>query len=289
MELAVLALLLVIVGGALIWDRVTQRGYVAQVQADWQQAGRAIIAGPVGVICHGSRPPGTTPERVLGALGVADDQLIFSGNRAAVHDLAASLAAIRWIGLRTHVKVSWNRRIESRVLRVHLNLPGGWRVYTFSDGPVETFAQQVVAACGVTLHDVGEGFEDFGPAPAVYLVQDAAGDWTPALADPLELAMPPPDWDGLRHTLYLAPDRLLFDWTHAFPLADIRRVSLYAKGDALNPFEYGLLRVDYSRDGAPRAAAFLLHHASDWAGIIEQRTNIPVTRRVINVKRQAAS
>ncbi len=285
MELLVLTLLLVIVAGALIWDRHTQREYVARVQADWQDAGRSITAGPVGVICHGSRPPGITTERLLGALGVAGDHLLFTGNRSAAFDLDAPLAAIRWIGLRTHVKVSWNRRIESRVLRVHLELPGGWRVYTFADGPVEVFAQQVADACGLPVQDVGEGFEDFGPAPAVYLVHDAAGDWVPALAGSLDLTTPPPDWDGLRHTLYLAPDRLLFDWAHAIPLADVRRVSLYAQGDALNPFDHSLLRVDYTRGGTPRAAGFLLHHGGDWAGIIEQRTAIPVTRRTVNVKR----
>jgi hypothetical protein len=105
---------------------------------------------------------------------------------------------------------------------------------------------------------MGEQFEDFGPEPAVYLVQDAAGNWQRVTPD-----SPPPDQSGWQYALYLAPDRLLYGGQHAVPLAAIRRVDMHAVG-RLNPFPENLLKIEFAYgDGGTRVIGFLLPNAGD--------------------------
>jgi hypothetical protein len=262
------------IGTALYWDQFTQRAHVTRLRQAW--ADHTVSVAPIGTICHGDRPPLHGSRRVFGALALVDDRLTFTGHRDPLHDFAAPVATIRWIGLRSRYKTAWNRRVELPELVVHAETPAGWRVYTFTEGPLARFAEQFGQQTGLPVHEMGEKFEDFGPEPAVYLVQDARGDWqrrTPAWFDP---AAPPPDWDGLSHTLYLAPDRLLYDWLNPVPLATIRRVDMLAKG-GLNPFSENLLKIETTaEDGEPRVMGFLLPNAGDWAGVIEQRIDTPV-------------
>jgi hypothetical protein len=51
---------------------------------------------------------------------------------------------------------------------------------------------------------------------------------------------------------------------------------MYAAGK-LNPFSENLLQIEHvTVDGDLRVTGFLLANAGDWAGVIEQRINIPV-------------
>jgi len=82
MEIVILALVLAAVGVALAWDQVTQRSHVGQVRTHWDGRGRAVQVGPIGTIGHADRLSTRPGERVFGALGVVDGQLVFSGATA---------------------------------------------------------------------------------------------------------------------------------------------------------------------------------------------------------------
>ncbi len=273
MEIFVIILLAAGVGAALYWDQYTQRAHIMRLRDAW--ADRAVAVPPVGTISYGDFPPRHSTRRVYGALALVDDCLTFTGHRESLHDCAVPVASLRWIGLRARYKNTWNRRIATPELIVHADTPAGWRVYTFTDGALKRFADQVAQTIGLTMHDMDETFEDFGPEPAVHLNQDALGNWQRLTPETFDPAAPPPDWDGLRHTLYLAPDRLLYDWQHAIPLDTIRRIDMHAAGK-LNPFSENLLKIEHTADGEPRVTGFLLPNVGDWAGIIEQHISAPV-------------
>ncbi len=289
MEIALLTVLLIAVGGGLWWDRQSQRAHARRLGETWTRD-RRVIAPPVGVICRGDRPSVLGRDTVLGALGAADDRVIFEGQRRADYNLDAPLAWLRWIGLGVRVKVSWNRRIEYPMLRLHLETPEGWRAYTFSDGPVEEVGRAIARAAGLRLEEIGEAREDFGPAPTVYLKRDEAGRWRASEPAAFKLDHIPPGWDGLSQTLYLAPGRLVYDWRVLFALDALRRVDVFPPGHEENPFPQHLLRLEYDTPGAARAlAAFPLFNAGDWAGILERRSRARVVHHSPRTASESAS
>lgn len=275
-ELIILAIL--ILGGALLWDQTTQRRHTARVRQRWAASGPDTAPLVTGTICHGHYPPSAIPQRIFGALGLVEGQVTFSGHRADTLDFTQPVDAIRWIGLRTIVKLAWSRRIEWPELVIHAETPGGWRVYTFTEGAITTLADHIAAAAGLTVQAMGETFEDFGPSPAIYLAQNYAGEWHRVTPASVTLDDPAPEGDPHAHMLYLAPDRLLYNWQHPIPLAAIRRADVYARRglSKLNPFDEHLLRVEYETGGTRHIAGFLIRQAGDWAGILEHRLDVPV-------------
>ena len=259
--IVLLTVLVLALGGALLWDRFSQQRHVARLA---QKMDAPVVAGPAGVICHGDLPPGNVPHRITGALVVSAEQFVFAGQRVADFDVTVPLTAIRWVGVRTNVTPKWTRMIETRALVVHLETDAGWRVYTFTDGQPEELGRRLAEAAGVPLHNVGTAYEDFGPVYAGRLELDSAGGWR--VLDRVDFADLPPDWDSFRNTLYLAPDRLLYDWQHPVLVADMRQVDAYSAGHMGNPFDEELLRVEYETpDGTLHVAGFLVRDAADWA------------------------
>lgn len=282
MEIALLVLLLAIIGAALAWDLLAQRRHVLRTVAAWTRAGQTVQAGPLGTISRGdllARPPG---YRAFGTLAVVGGRLVFAGHRTNALDSAVPLEVVRWIGLRTRVKTAWNRRIETPELVVHSEEADGWHVTAFIEGPLEAFAAQLGALTGLPVQVVGEAYEDFGPAPAVYVVPEGEKGWRPGVAGQPDPRALPPDWMETARWLYLAPDRLLFDRTHTILLARIRRVVVTERGvrPKENPFGDNLLRVEYEdASGARCVAGFVVRNAGDWAGVLEARARVPVLVR----------
>ena len=135
MEIALLALLLIVVGVALAWDLLAQRRHIARTASAWTQAGQSVQAGPLGTICRGDRLARVPSNRAFGMLAVVDGRLVFAGHRTDALDRAVPLEAVRWIGLRTRVKTAWNRRIETPELVIHSEETDGWHVTAFIEGP----------------------------------------------------------------------------------------------------------------------------------------------------------
>ena len=130
MEIPLIILALLVIGGALVWDQASQYRHVGHIRQHWANAERDVTIMPIRTICHGQHPPGATTERIVGALGVVDHAITFNGQRANTFDFGTPLDAIRWMGQRTIVKRSWNKRVEWPELIIHAETAAGWRVYT---------------------------------------------------------------------------------------------------------------------------------------------------------------
>jgi hypothetical protein len=172
MEIVFIILLMIGLAAALFWDRRSQDQHVARTGEAWAAA-HEITLGPVGTICHGDRPPGLQP-RIFGALALTADRLLFAGQRVTDYDLDAPPDWVRWVGVRTNIEPKGRRMFRRRGLVVHLETPDGWRVYTFTDlRDPQAFAAGLAALTGLEMHDIDTAYEDFGPAPARFLRQDA--------------------------------------------------------------------------------------------------------------------
>lgn len=181
------------------------KGFVRRTQTEWARAGRVIHWGPVSAVCTASLP-GWSGGGIDGALGLVDGGLVFAGRRASACDGALPFEALRWVGLRR--ARGWGR--GGRRLAVHAERSGRWHVAVFALDEIASFAEALAAHAGLPLEDAGAGREDFGPDRALRLVEDVYGEWHA-------------EREG---TLYLAPDRLLFDWRDAILLDTIEQIGV---------------------------------------------------------------
>lgn len=243
-------------GGGWWWQRRRRRAHVIRVRTAWVRTGLVVRYGPVGVVCHGLRPRCTYGRGVSGAAGIAGDALTFEGQGRSAFNMRVALEQVQRLSLVT-IALPASRR--ARALAVHYDSPDGWRVATFSGQDIPELAGALSGACALPLHDAGEGRDDFGPARATRMIQDIYGEWTP-------------EREG---ALYLAPDRLLFEWREAMPLAAMARLDVYHGGGGRRAG--ALLRVEYAApDGAHQAAGFLVDHAGRWAEAIVRRADLPL-------------
>lgn len=247
-----------------LWlTRRAQRAHIIDTRTAWVRAGQRVRFGPVGVVCF-AHPPQTTYTRGLfGALGITEGQLVFEGHRDHRADLRLPLTHIQRIGLCSVAVRAGRTASRKRALSIHHQGPDGWRVTTIiSDDPQDS-AAALSDACDLPVHDSGITRDDFGPADTTRMAQDVYGDWSP-------------DRDGV---LYLAPDRLLFNWRDAIPLDTIERLDVLTRGtwhDRL-PLAEALLRVERTApDGARAVTGFVLRRADDWASAIQQRISAPI-------------
>jgi hypothetical protein len=242
------------------WTRRALTQHVIRVRTAWVRAGQIVHYGPVGGVCLGDRPRRAYGNGVFGALGITGGRLVFDGYRSSTENISVPYAQIRHIGL-SAVSV---RRATKRALSVHYDSPDGWRVATFlTDSPVE-LAQALADECDLPVYDSGEAREDFGPTRALRLFEDVYGEWH----------------DDREDDLYLAPDRLLFGWRDAIPLADIRRLDVYERPGRLrdvNPLARDLLRVEYGpADGEVEVVGFVVRGADQWADALRQHAAAPL-------------
>lgn len=250
--------------GAAWWVRRAQRDHVIRVQTAWVHAGQIVRYGPVGATNLGSRPQTVYRGGVFGALGITDGRLVFDGHRDNTANISVPFDQIRHIGLTTVPVFAGKVTVQKRATAVHYTSPDGWRVAAFlTDMPVE-LAQALGEESHQPVYDSGSARADFGPARATRMFQDFYGEWH----------------DDRQGDLYLAPDRLLFDWRDAIPLASLRRLDIYRSGGRLrdlSPFSQDLLRVEY---GTPeedfQTVGFVVRHADRWVTTIRHRANTPL-------------
>lgn len=244
-------------GGGWWWQRRRRRVHVIRVRTAWVRAGLVVRYGPIGAVCHGLRPRAAYGRGVFGAAGLVGGALAFEGQGSSVFDGQIALEQVRRLGLVT-IALPAGRR--ARALATHYDSPDGWRVATFSGQDIPELAAALSSAGALPLHDAGEGRDDFGPARATHMIQDVYGEWTP-------------DREG---ALYLAPDRLLFEWREVILLVTMARLDVYHGGEGRRTGT--LLRVEYAApDGTPSAAGFLVEHAGRWAEAIVRRADLPLT------------
>jgi len=189
----------------------------------------------------------------MGAAGIVGDALLFSGQRTHAWDVRLPLVAVRRVSLVT-VRLHLGRR--ARALTVHSDTPDGWRVTTLIGPALADLGAALAEACGLPVHDVGDARDDFGPDRALRLLQNIYGEWhADRTAD-----------------LYLAPDRLLFDWRMVAPLTGLQRLDVYQRGRGKT-----LLRVTYAGpDGASQVEGFEVRGAGRWAEALVRQMDVPL-------------
>jgi hypothetical protein len=246
--------------GGVWWLYRGQRRHVIRVQTEWVRAGQIVRYGPVGASCYGQRTRAVYNREVFGALGITDGRLVFTGHRSSRFDASIPLGSIHRIGLTTLPVQAGTMSTRKRVLAVHYDSPDGWRVGIFVTKEPAEIAQALAQESGLPIHDSGGERDDFGPARATRMTEDVYGDWIP-------------DREG---DLYLAPDRLLFNWRDPILLDDIRRLDVIAQR-SLNPLTPDLLRVEHeTADGEPHVTGFVVRRARRWAEAILRHTDVPL-------------
>jgi hypothetical protein len=275
----ILVFMLLLFGGVIAylgWEWWSQRAFVRCTLSAWRRQREQIDFAPVGAACYATWPQRRNiyANYAVGALGLADAQLIFTGMRKSTHDIRIPYDDIRWVGFRDVRVPSGRRTVTRRALVVHCLRHNAWRVLVYlTDGPKQYFstppdalAAALSAHTGLPLRDESLAREDFGPMPATTLHQDVHGQWH----------------QQRDIELYLAPDRLLVGGGEALPLAQITAVAAYTKGLAseLYPFSENLLRVEYQDgEGQPDVAGFLVRDADRWAETIHEKTGVPLDLR----------
>jgi hypothetical protein len=246
-------------GGAW-WLYRAERRHVVRMQTEWVRAGQIVHYGPVGASCFGQRPGAILGGGVFGALGITDGNLVFTGRRSSRFDASIPLTSIRRIGLTTLAVQAGNIIARKRALAIHYDSPDGWRVGLFVTREPAEVAQALAEESGLPIHDSGSERDDYGPARATRMTEDVYGDWSP-------------DREG---DLYLAPDRLLFNWRDPILLDAIRRLDVIAKR-GVNPLAPDLLRVEHETpEGEPLVTGFVVRRARRWAEAILRRTEVPL-------------
>ena len=240
-----------------LWMRDrARRAHIIDTRTAWVRAGQRVQFGPFGVVSFGLLPQRTYRDGLFGALGITDGRLVFDGHRDHRADLRLPLDHIQRVGLSTVPVRAGRRTSHQRALTVHHADADGWRVTTLLSDDPGAIAAALDRLCDCPIHDSGPDRDDFGPAEATRMWQDVYGDWTA-------------ERDG---DLYLAPDRLIFDWRDAIPLATIRRIDVLTQGtwrDRL-PAAEGLLRIEHAAPDAESfdVTGFVARRAEAWAAAL---------------------
>lgn len=236
--------------------RFYDRGaHVNRVRTAWVRAGAWVRFGPVEAVCRGLLPRRVYGRGAAGAVGIVGDALVFAGQRSSAYDVRIPAAKVQRLSLVT-VRLRLGRR--ARALAVHYDSPDGWRVATLSGPALAGLAEALAEVCNLPVHNAGDGRDDFGPDRALRLVQDVYGQWSA-------------DRQG---ELYLAPDRLLFDWRIVTPLEALARLDVYPQEGRRGG---ALLRVTWvGPDGVSQVEGFQVRRASQWAEALQRRADAPV-------------
>lgn len=252
------------VSGIALWrERRAQQRHVIETRTGWVRAGRVIRYGPVGAISYGTRPQRVYQHGVPGAVGLTDRALVFDGRRDRSCDVSVAYESVRWIALQTIAAAGRGRSREVRALLVHYQSAETWHVASYVLDDPHELAAQLAQQTGLPLEDSGPDRADYGPADASRARQDVYGVWHP-------------DRDG---ALYLAPDRLVFDWRDAIPLGAITRLDVITRAGLAErlPFSDDLLRVEYTdADDERQTVGLVMRHADRWADAISRRRRAPL-------------
>jgi hypothetical protein len=246
------------IGGAVVArEQRARRNFVTGVRTEWTRSGQIVRYGPVGAFYYGSRPQRKYFNRAYGALGITRNSLVFEGHRKWTGNILIRIKAIRWIGVRI---IMPHTSGAAQALIIHSNDFNRWSVHIFTPDQFTDIAEELSRYAELPLHQLGTEREDYGSARAQRMIQDIYGEWS----------------GESNGELYLAPDRLLFDWEDAVLLSQIREIGAFVKG-GLNPFATDLLRIEYeSPDSGLHTVGFLMRDADQWAEVIQSHTGAPL-------------
>ncbi|MBI5958078.1 MAG: hypothetical protein HY866_05050 [Chloroflexi bacterium] len=245
-----------LIGGGVWLTRRRHQLFINRSRSDWVHDGQIIHFGPVGVTILGQRPRSMYGQGTWGALGISGDQLVFHSPNGR-GDFHLPLAAVRQIHLQMVQVWIGKTAARYRALVVHYESSGEWWVATLTSSALEETAQALAKSCGLPVSSAGAVRDDFGPAKATRMDQDVYGEWRR-------------DRPG---TLYLALDRLLFDWRDPILLSQIERLDVIPHGGR-GLFAADLLRIETTTPEGDRAVSgFVVRHAARWAQAVARRSD----------------
>ncbi|MCD4685476.1 MAG: hypothetical protein K8S97_06035 [Anaerolineae bacterium] len=242
-----------------------RRAHVIDTRTAWMRAGQRVHFGPVGAVSCGPLPRMVYRDGVFGALGVTDGRVVFEGHRDHRVDFALPFDRLCRLMLCTvSVRVTPGTSRQLRALALHYTEPDGWRVAVLLADDPQDIARALSTHSDLPVYDCGGRTVDFGPMPATRMAQDIYGEWSE-------------DRDG---DLYLAPDRLLFNWRDAIPLDTITRIDVLHEGRGRE--SASLLRIEHDApddaddDSGFTVTGFVVRAADDWADALRHRIDEPI-------------
>jgi hypothetical protein len=255
--------------------------HLAQTQTTWEIKWQTSNFAPVratrffvNLETYGERRP-KYDKGATGALGLADGHIVFS-NLLRDQNIQVPFEAIRWVGTKEIEYTAplaikgggpfsslegreWRVRREC-VLIVHCEFPNAcdpdrWVEYVWSSPKQDELGARLAKLCGLEIAaEVG----GFGPEIAIRLVPGSDTEW-----------------QGVdQGDLYLAPDRLLFNWDDPILYSSVQRVETIStvSWGCLSPFSHGSFRIDYSdTDGTAQTVGFQVFHSDEWAEQLRSR------------------
>lgn len=249
--------------------------FASQLNTDWQNNGRSIQFAPIYAGYLGYRPVpdhhALKPQH--GALGIVDHTLSYAA-RDKMSDLTIPLDAIEWMGSHRIMVETGKNAVQKMALVVHYqqptfdysisNEPNGslWRVAAFITAQNHDILTRLSQLTGLKYVALPRSRYDFGPFDATRMQQDIYGQWE----------------GTVRRPLYLAPDRLLFDFRHAIHLRNLRTIEVVTREHKLIslPGSESLLRLTYlDHTGNQQMIAYLLRYAPAMAEALSVRSGIP--------------
>jgi hypothetical protein len=256
---------LIIVGsgvGGMGWWIIRRRHqlFARRTQSHWVYEGRIVRYGPVDAVWLGQRPKKMFNPGRWGVFGITGDQVVFASPNGRA-DFQVALANVRQIHLPTVSVWVGKTAARYRALAVHYEDGGEWWVAILTLGSATQEAAQTLARlCDLPVIGAEAARSDFGPVKAARLTQDIYGEWQ---ADQ-------------RGVLYLAADRLLFDWRDAILLSQVERLDVLPSMSR-RPFAADLLRVEYVTPvGDHAVCGFAVRRAGQWARAIAHHRDQPL-------------
>lgn len=242
--------------------------HMRRLRGQWCAEQRTIHYGPVRASCCPVRQHGDTIiVSSSGVVGLVDDQLIYRGTFSRSCDISLPYDKIHWISKRPVTPPKRGAKEKTVAVQVDTMGPGGWQAYQFRLRDWMWFADALHNATNLPIRS---GAPVFGPGPltsvqATRMTQNVLGSWqTDAVGQ-----------------LYLAADRLLFEWTDVIMLDRITALDLYDRYvlpeplRALDVLTQDLLRIEYTGPhGDRQVIGFQVAHARQWGDAIAARCGI---------------
>jgi hypothetical protein len=216
-----------------------------------------VVAGPLPAYYYRDwqhREPDFLPEPGVLALltGARGSNVVFLATGEAGIVLNILLEDIHYLGRASAHIYQW--------YGISLYGPGygGWQIYTFGLSKQPEFLKLLQQVSGLTI----AAHQDLGPVEAQSYRQDVYGVW----------------WPGEDCRIYLAPDRLLYDWHTSILLDHIRELTLMPVPKTHWPVNK-LLRITYLREGEGlQTVGYVLppDQAEQWGATLRERTQVPL-------------
>jgi hypothetical protein len=213
----------------------------------------AEFASPADAVYYGKLDLAQSPLPTLGRLSIQNTWLVFvqaHGEQTPV--IGLPLSEIRWI---CHQNMSMQERdtlAKQDMLTLHCVSGKQWGVYTFASPQAEQLARTIQTNSGANYNS---HYMLYGPSEIAVRQQNIYGQWSKRKK---------------KVVLYLAPDRLLFNWQSWIELQDIQRLALLPDNS---------IKINYrSPKGGLRMVGLELKHdqAILWADYLERATGIAV-------------